>query len=48
MLIPIVLSKLVNKTNDPKDNSFGLDDIIGSLAGKKGGLLGSLKGLLGR
>jgi hypothetical protein len=49
MLIPIVLSKLVNKTNDPNDNSFGLDDIIGSLTGgKKGGLLGSLKGLLGR
>ncbi len=49
MLVPIVLSKLVNKTNDPSDNSFGLDDIIGSLAGgKKGGLLGSLKSLLGK
>jgi len=49
MLIPIVLSKLVKKTNDPNDNSFNLDGIIGALAGgKAGGLLGSLKGLLGR
>lgn len=48
-LIPVVLSKLISKTNDPKDDSFGLDDIIGSLAGgKSGGLLSSLKGLLGR
>jgi len=47
MLIPVVMSKLVKKTNDPKDNSFNLDGIIGALAGKKGGLLGSLKGLLG-
>jgi hypothetical protein len=51
MLIPIVMSKLVKKTNDPKDSSFNLDEIIGSLAGgqgKLGGILGSLKGLLGR
>jgi hypothetical protein len=49
MLIPIVLSKLVKKTNDPNDNSFNLDAIIGALAGgKAGGLLGTLKGMLGR
>jgi len=50
MLIPLVMSKLVKKTNDPQDNSFNLDGIIGALAGqgKLGGLLGSLKGLLGR
>ena len=49
MLIPIVMSKLVKKTNDPGDNSFSLDGIIGALSGgKAGGLLGKLKGLLGR
>lgn len=47
MLIPIVMSKLIHKTNDPNDKSFNLDGIIRAL-GKKGGLLGSLKGLLGR
>ncbi len=47
MLIPIVLSKMIKKTNDPGDNSFNLDGIIGALAGKQGGLLGALKGLLG-
>lgn len=51
MLIPVVMSKLAKKTNDPNDNSFDLDGIIGAIAGNKGkmgGLLGSLKGLLGR
>jgi uncharacterized protein YidB (DUF937 family) len=50
-LLPLVMSKLVSKTNDPKDNSFNLDGIIGALAGKQGagkGILGSLKGLLGK
>ncbi|HEX8333720.1 MAG TPA: DUF937 domain-containing protein [Segetibacter sp.] len=31
MLIPLVLKKFVNKTNDPNDKSFDLQDIIGSL-----------------
>jgi len=49
MLIPIVLGKLVKKTNDPHDSSFNLDSIIGALAGgKTGGLLGTLKGMFGR
>lgn len=52
MLLPIVMSKLISKTNDPNDNSFNLDGIIGALAGggtgKTGGLLGALKGILGR
>jgi len=49
MLIPIVMSKLISKTNDPGDKSFNLDGIIGALAGKKtGGLFGTLKGLLGK
>ena len=51
MLLPIVLSKLVQKTNDPNDSSFNLDDIIGSLTsgqGKAGGLLGTFKSILSR
>jgi hypothetical protein len=49
MLIPVVMSKLVKKTNDPNDSSFNLDGVIGALTGgKAGGLLGTLKGLLGR
>ncbi len=32
-IIPMILGKLANKTNDPNDNSFNLQDIIGKLAG---------------
>lgn len=32
-LIPIVLGKLMNKAKDPNDQSFGLQDILGSLTG---------------
>jgi len=47
-LIPVVMGKLVNKTNDPKDSSFDLQDILGSLTGgKSGGILGKLKGMFG-
>jgi hypothetical protein len=35
-LIPIVLQKLVHKTNDPNDNSFNLQGIIGHLTGGAG------------
>jgi hypothetical protein len=35
-LIPIVLQKLVHKTNDPNDKSFDLQDIIGNLTGGAG------------
>lgn len=51
LLIPIVMSKLVQKTNDPADNSFNLDGILGSLIGKQaktGGLLDLLKRLTGK
>lgn len=50
-LLPIVMSKLVSKTNDPNDGSFNLNGIIGALSGnqgKAGGILDSLKGLLRR
>jgi hypothetical protein len=46
-LIPAVLSSLSKKTNDPNDNSFDMDDILKTLKGG-GGILGSLKGMLGK
>ena len=44
MLIPIVMSKLVSKTNDSNDSSFNLQGIFNSLSGNKtGGMdIGSL------
>lgn len=47
-IIPTVMDKFVNKTNDPNDNSFDLQEIIGSLTGGSGGILDSLKGIFGR
>jgi Bacterial protein of unknown function (DUF937) len=48
-LIPVVMGKLVSKTNDPNDKSFDLNGIIGALAGGNtgniGGLIGGLKNL---
>ncbi|MCK9613535.1 MAG: hypothetical protein PHR81_05125 [Bacteroidales bacterium] len=48
-LIPVVMGQLINKTNDPNDNSFDLQDILGSLTGggNSGGILGKLKGMFG-
>jgi hypothetical protein len=51
MLLPKVMGQLVKKTNDPKDNSFNIEGILGALAGgkgKAGGLLGQLGNLLKR
>ncbi len=44
-LIPVVLAKIKNRTNDPNDNEFNLDDIVGML-GKSGGFMNILKGFL--
>lgn len=47
-LLPKVLESLKNKTNDPNDNSFDLQGIIGSLAGgEAGGLFNKVKGIFG-
>jgi len=47
-LLPKVLETLKNKTNDPDDNSFDLQGIIGSLAGgEAGGLFNKVKGMFG-
>jgi len=35
-LIPLVLKKFVHKTNDPSDNSFDLQNILGHLTGGAG------------
>jgi Ca2+-binding EF-hand superfamily protein len=44
MLLPMVMSKLVSKTNDSNDNSFNIQGIFNSLSGgKTGGMdIGSL------
>lgn len=39
-LIPMVLKKFVNKTNDPNDKSFDLSSIISSLTGGGAGIGG--------
>lgn len=41
-IIPGVIGKLINKTNDPGDNSFNIDNIIGSLTGSSEGGSGGL------
>lgn len=32
-IVPVVLGKLANKTNDPNDSSFNIQDVLGKLAG---------------
>lgn len=47
-IVPLVMSKLVSKTNDPNNSSFNIQDILGSLTGGKGGFdVGSILGGLG-
>jgi uncharacterized protein YidB (DUF937 family) len=47
-LLPKVMESLKSKTNDPNDNSFDLQGIIGSLAGgEAGGLFNKVKGMFG-
>ena len=47
-ILPKVMDSLKTKTNDPNDNSFDLEGIIGSLAGgESGALLNKVKGLFG-
>ncbi len=36
-LIPGILSSLINKTNDPDDQQFSLEKILGSITGNKSG-----------
>ena len=31
VLVPVIIGKLINRTNDPKDNGFDLNSIFGSL-----------------
>jgi len=42
------MNSLKSKTNDPNDNSFDLQGIIGSLAGgEASGLINKVKGMFG-
>lgn len=36
-IIPVILGKLANKTNDPNDSSFNIQDVLGKLAGGSDG-----------
>lgn len=48
-LIPTVMNQLVNKTNDPNDNSFDLGDIIKTVGGgNAGGIGGMISNLFGK
>ncbi len=48
-LIPGVLKQFVDKTNDPNDNSFNLQNIMSQFAGEDGKLgLDDLKGITGK
>lgn len=52
-VIPAVMGKLANKTNDANDSSFSLEGIASSLLGgnsaqgEGGGIMGAVKGLFG-
>lgn len=46
IVIPMVMSKFINKTNDPNDNSFNLQNIVGAFTGGGGGIA-SLLGKFG-
>ena len=43
-LVPDVLKNLVNKTNDPNDNDFNLQDVLKGVAGNSGINAGDLLG----
>ncbi|MGC3945281.1 MAG: hypothetical protein QM762_12345 [Chryseolinea sp.] len=43
-LIPQVMNQFVNKTNDPNDNDFNLQDVLSGLSGKGGMNLGDVVG----
>lgn len=44
-IIPMVMAKFIHKTNDPNDQSFNFQNIIGAFTGGGGG---GLSGLLGK
>jgi hypothetical protein len=48
-LLPVVMSKLVSKTNDPNDSAFNMEGILSSIGGGNiGGILDSVKGMFGK
>lgn len=48
-LIPVVMNKFINKTNDPNDKSLDLQGILDSLTGgDAGGVFGMIKGFFSK
>lgn len=48
-IVPAIMNKLVNKTNDPNDNSFNIQGILSSLGGSGGGgIMDKISGLFGK
>jgi len=43
-IVPVILNKIKNKTNDPNDNEFDLQDILGSIGGQ-GNILNTIKNI---
>jgi hypothetical protein len=46
-LLPVILSQLVRKTNDPSSNGFSLDGLFGQLSGGRTSGM-NLEGLVGK
>lgn len=47
-VIPMVLSRMKSKANDPNDNDFDLSDMLGKFGkGDAGSIMGKLKGFMG-
>ncbi|MEO8148268.1 MAG: DUF937 domain-containing protein [Bacteroidia bacterium] len=47
-MLPGILNSLVNKTNDPNDSSFNLQDIVSKIGGNAGGVGSMLGNLFGK
>jgi uncharacterized protein YidB (DUF937 family) len=48
-LLPVVMSQLSKKTNDPNDSTFTMDGILSSISSKGGGdILNAVKGMFGK
>ncbi len=43
-IVPVILDKIKNKTNDPNDNDFDLQDILGAIGGQ-GNILNTIKNI---
>lgn len=44
-ILPGIMSKIRSKSNDPNDNDFNLEDILGSFGKGGGGIMDSIKNI---